>query len=116
MLVATSSECPQPLSSRFRRLASLTVCLTASEGIESGMAPEVETSAHSFDEIQAASHAMLTTLHRDSPLTERELVRRLEQPRAVVVLAGTSLEKDRLVTVALEDGEKTYHLCRQPFR
>jgi hypothetical protein len=86
-----------------------------SEGIESGMAPEVETSAHSFDEIQAASHAMLTALRRDSPITERELVRRLGQPGAVVLLAGASLERGRLVTVALEDGEKTYHLCQQPY-
>jgi hypothetical protein len=86
-----------------------------SKGIESSMAPDVETSAHSFDEIQAASHEMLTALRRDSPLTERELVRRLGQPGAVVLLAGASLARHRLVTVALEDGEKTYRLCQQPY-
>ena len=79
------------------------------------MAPEVETSAHSFDEIQAASGAILTALRRDSPLTERELVQRLGQPGAVILLAGASLASHRLVNVALEDGEKTYHLCQQAY-
>jgi hypothetical protein len=77
------------------------------------MAREVETSVHSFEEIHGASRAMLAALRGESPLTERALMRCLDQQRAVVILAGALLEKEQLIAVDPDGEERTFHLSHQ---
>jgi len=74
------------------------------------MAREVETSVHPVEEIHGASRAMLAALRGESPLTELALMRRLDQPRAVVILAGALLEKEKLIAVDSTGEERTFHL------
>jgi hypothetical protein len=77
------------------------------------MAREVETSVHSLEEIHGASRAMLAALRCESPLTERALMRSLDQQRAVVILAGALLERGKRISVDPDGEERTYHLSEQ---
>lgn len=74
------------------------------------MAREVAASVHSVEEIHGASRAILAALRGESPLTERVLMQRLNQQRAVVILAGALLEKERLIAVDSDSEERTFHL------
>ena len=53
---------------------------------------------------------MLAALRRESPLTERALMRRLDQPRTVVILAGALLEKAGLIVIDSDGEERTFHV------
>ena len=72
-----------------------------------------QTSVHSLEEILGASRAMLAALRGESPLTESALMRRLDQQRAVVTLAGVLLEREKRIAVDLDGEERTYHLSEQ---